>query len=50
MLPLETKDECITRLTKGKICSLPKSETDNQSPKIVRCRKRNGLYPINNTT
>ena len=39
MLSLETKDECITRLTKGKITSLPKSENEVERPTIVRCKK-----------
>ena len=40
MKPLETQDECIQRLTRNKISSLPKTENTYQAPSIVKCTKR----------
>ena len=40
MKPLETQDECIQRLTRNKISSLPKTENTYQAPAIVKCTKR----------
>ena len=40
MLPLETENEAILRLTQGEIICLPKCEkSEVNEPKIVRCQK-----------
>jgi len=44
MRPLETQDECIQRLTKNKISSLPKTEHTYQAPPIIKCTKRGEIF------
>ena len=49
MIPLETENECVDRLTKGKITTLPKTENSEINvPQIIICNKRELYFMIHN--